>query len=370
MHNKFKITASVTAILLISSAVPAKSQLLQDTAVLSLVKKDIDLIYNMHFDEARILYDRITAEYPGHPVIYLMRGLMTYWENYPMLSTSPVRSSFESDMHECIKTAEKHLYHDHEAEYLLSDLCGRGFMLLFYTDNNLVTDVIPLATSTYKYLIHSFDFTSQCADLFYFTGLYNYYREAYPKAYPIYKPLAMLFPSGDDQTGLKQLNYAAVNSSVLKAESYFILTYIYIYFENDYSEAYKYSSILHSDYPDNPKFLAAFLKNLLLMKKYNEAEKVIDSLPSAPSNRFFSAQLYIFRGILQEKKYNNFESAEKYYQKGISDISPFGEYGDQYKAYGYFGLSRINNAKGDRNTGQIYRREAIKVASFKKVDFD
>ena len=43
-----------------------------------------------------------------------------------------------------------------------------------------------------------------------------------------------MFPSGDMQAGLNQLNTAAINSVVLRAESSYILTYIYVNFENDY----------------------------------------------------------------------------------------------------------------------------------------
>ena len=116
---------------------------------------------------------------------------MTYWENFPLLNTCPAKDSFEEDLRQCIKIAEKNSYPEHEAEYLLANLCARGFLLMYYSDNNLVMEVIPLATSTYKYMRRSFDFTSVCTDLYYFTGVYNYYRDAYPKAYPVYKPLRL-----------------------------------------------------------------------------------------------------------------------------------------------------------------------------------
>ena len=71
-----------------------EAQLLKDTATLRLVKKDIDYIYNLQFREARELYTKIIAVYPEHPVIYLLRGMITYWENYPLLNSSPARVIF------------------------------------------------------------------------------------------------------------------------------------------------------------------------------------------------------------------------------------------------------------------------------------
>lgn len=370
MYEKFRIYGFCAGLMLVLAIASVDAQLLKDTATLNIVKKDIDYIYNLQFSEARELYAKIVTAYPEHPVVYLLRGMITYWENFPLRSTSPARDSFEIDLRECIKIAEKRSTAEHEAEYLLGNLCARGFLLQFYSDNDLVMQVIPLATSSYKYLMRSFDFTLACSDLYYFTGVYNYYRDAYPKAYPAYKPLLFVFPPGNMQTGITQLNFSARNAVVLRAESSYLLTYIYINFENDYFQGYRYTRSLHETYPDNPQYFAAYLKNLLLLKKYNEAEKLIDKLPAVSTNKYFQAQILIFKGILHEKKYLDNKAARQYYNNGIMDISFFGDYGNEYAAYGYFGLSRISDANGDKHSAQKYRKEALRLADFKKINFD
>jgi hypothetical protein len=335
-----------------------------------MVKKDIDYIYNLQFTEARELYRKIVDAYPDHPVGYLIRGMITYWENFPLLYTSPARVSFEDDMRQCIRISEKNNEQQYEAEYLLANLCARGFLLMFYSDNDLVMEVIPLATSSYKYLMRSFDFTPVCTDLYYFTGVYNYYRDAYPRAFPVYKPLMFLFPPGDMQSGINQLNTAATNSVALGAESSYILTYIYVNFENEYYQAYQQSRSLNEKYPENVHFFIVNLRNLLLLKRYDEAEKLINSPVADSPNRYFQSQLCIFKGIIQEKLYYDNKVARQFYNKGISEISHFGEYGNEYAAYGYFGLSRISEAGGEMSAGKIYRKEALKLADFKKIDFN
>ena len=163
-------------ILIILVVSPLKAQLLQDTTTLNLVKADVDFIYNLQFDNAKETYEKIIKSYPTHPIVYLLRGMMTYWENYPILHTSSKHVPFEEDMRECIKLSEKNVNPDYEAEYLLADLCARGLLLMFYDDNDLIMEVTPLTISTYKHLRRAFDFTSTCTDLYYFTGTYNYYR--------------------------------------------------------------------------------------------------------------------------------------------------------------------------------------------------
>ena len=136
------------------------------------------------------------------------------------------------------------------------------------------------------------------------------------------------------------------------------------------SLAYKYSRSLHEQYPENLRFLAVYLKNMLLLKRYDEAEKLIDSIGTGSANKYFQAQISIFKGILTEKKYLDNKAAQQYYNKGIREISLFGNYGNEYAAYGYFGLSRISEADGEKHTGQMYRKEALRLADFKKIDFD
>jgi hypothetical protein len=105
------------------------------------------------------------------------------------------------------------------------------------------------------------------------------------------------------------------------------------------------------------------------MKKYKEAEILITAL-TEEGNEFFQAQILILNGIIQEKKYSDNRLAQDYYTRGINKISLFGDYGNEFAAYAYFGLSRISAENDKKRTYKIYRREAIKLADFKKIDFD
>lgn len=370
MSGSLKFRIKWTGLFIFLVSLPLKAQLLQDTAALDLVKKDVDHIYNLQFAEAHDDYARIIQLYPNHPIACLLRGILTYWENYPMLHTSEAHISFEQDMRECIRLSETNTNVTYEAEYLLANLCARGMLLMFYDDNDLILEVTPLTISTYKYLRRAFDFSSSCTDLYYFTGTYNYYREAYPKIYPVYKSLAFLFPHGNIEAGLKQLRTSAANSVVLSAESAYLLIWIYMGYENKLPESLYYCKSLHEKYPENPLYLVTYVRNLLMMRSFDEADKLISSFPEEGGNKYFLAQYLILKGILQEKKYHNKKLAEQYYNKGISAISVYGKYGNEFAAYAYFGLSRVSDDEGEKHTRKIYRKEALKLADFKKIDFD
>ncbi len=345
--------------------------MLHDSLTVKKIRMGVDLMYNMELVKASEIFKDVEKLYPGHPANYLLKGINSYWKNYPMLPTSPARESFENDLKECIdRCSEKQYSEKYEAESLLSNVCARGLLLLFYNDNDLSMKVIPLATSTFKYIMRSFDYTSSFTDFYYMTGVYNYYREAYPKKNPVYKPLASLFPPGDIVRGLTELVKAAELSIFLKAESYSLLTYIYTGFENDFMKALLYSRTLTEKYPANPYFKALHIKNLLLIKEYDKAESITRSYGKESGNTFFDAQLLIFNGILQEKKYRNYDLAQKYYEEGINAITFAGDYGNEYAAYAYLGLSRICDIKGDKTGKKTYRKKGTDLIEFRKVTFD
>ena len=344
--------------------------MLQDSASAELARKCIDNIYDLQFDDAREIITQLDRSYSEHPVVSLLSGILTYWEKYPLVHTNPYHASFENDMRQCIKLTEENTHTENEVEYLLANLCARGMLLMFYADNDLAMEVIPLATSSYKYLMRSFDYNGSSIDLNYFTGIYNYYREAYPRIYPIYKSLAFMFPQGDEEAGLKQLIKTSANSVLLRAEASFSLAWIFLYYENNYPESLKYSKTLHELYPRNLQYLALYIKNLLLTKQYDEAEIFISGWADDGTENYFQAQNCIFNGILQEKKYKNLTLAKGYYNQGLADISYFGDYGNEYASYAYFGLSRISEVNNERQAGKSYRRMAEKLNDFKKINFD
>ncbi len=370
MPRKFKTILTCIVLSMLFGTSTANAQLLRDSSSLNLLKKNIDYIYNQHYNNAQEIYLKIQKTYPGHPVLFLLRGMQTYWKNYPLLNTNPAHVSFEEDLRQCIKLSEKNRIPENKAEYLLTNLCARGLLLEYYNDNNLTMEVIPLVTGTYGNLRKAFDYSSACIDLQYYTGVYNYYRDAYPIAYPIYKPMVLLLPSGNMNTGLMELRNSAFKGVLLSAESYYVLAGIYLNFENKYQQANYYCKSLHRLYPDNDLYQALYLKNLLLLEHYDEAEKLINTTLKGNENRYFQAQIMVLKGVLQEKKYHNNKLAEQYYQSGISKIAIFGHYGNEYTAYAYFGLSRLSYIKNETSTGKQFRGNAMKLATFKKINFD
>jgi hypothetical protein len=139
----------------------AHAQMLHDTASLRIIEKCVDDIYSFRFQSAREKCSILDSKYPGHPAIYLLHGMIKYWEDYPLLPKSTGIKSYIEDMHTSIRLSEKK---SDEAEFLLINLCARGLLLLFYSDNEYSSEVFPLALSTYPRIRQSFNYTSVYID--------------------------------------------------------------------------------------------------------------------------------------------------------------------------------------------------------------
>jgi hypothetical protein len=370
VKSGFRIFISALLLILCLNASAADKQILGDTAAINLVRQGIDRIYNFRFREAEVIMEKIDRLYPGHPVSLLLKGMEIYWENYPLLPASPGRKQFEESLHKCIDMSDEKRKQAEEPEYLLANLCARGLLLLFYTDNNLSFEVFPLIGGTYQGIRSSFSYTDVCADFFYFTGVYNYYREVYPETYPVYKPLTIIIPKGDRLEGIKQLRQAAGKAIVLRAEALIFLSQIFLNFENNTQQSLFYSMTLHELYPDNPSYEKEYIKNLLLSKQYDKAENQLLSHEKKLTNSFFRAEFAILNAILKEKKYHDLKSARDLYLAGITDLSLYGNYGREFTAFAYYGLSRISESAGDKYNTKQYRKLGDNLSDFKKVNFD
>jgi tetratricopeptide (TPR) repeat protein len=241
----------------------------------------------------------------------------------------------------------------------------------YYADNDLSKKVISHVTPTYKMIRQGFGLKEEINDFYYSTGLYDYYREAYPEANPRYRTVARLLPKGNKQLGLQELDYSGRNSIFLGAESYSFLYYIYMFYEKNYSTALKYVKILNETYPDNPLYLSARVQILLLLKQYDNASPFMIKLSSyAANNRYFKMLGDVYTGIVEEKRDMNYESSQKFYFEAIAISKEFVNQTNEQISFAYFGLSRIYAMKGDLKKSKEYRKTANSLSSFRDVNFD
>ena len=96
-EKKFKILIKCISLVFCLSSGVLNAQILRDTATLNLITKGINYIYDFQFKNAGEIFNKISQSCPGHPIVPLFSGIITYWENYPLLPSSDASDSFEKE---------------------------------------------------------------------------------------------------------------------------------------------------------------------------------------------------------------------------------------------------------------------------------
>jgi hypothetical protein len=336
--------------------------LINDTTTLDQVRTGLNQVYNCDFDAAEYTLVYLRESYPSHPVTSFFEGLIYYWKYYPLIPGNPGAVEFEEVMEETWQRSRLLKENGNETEGVFFELMSRSFIVMYYADNGRSSKAISHLGKIYRDIKASFDLQDQFKEFFFITGLYDYYREAYPEAHPVYKPAAMFFRKGDKIRGLEMLRFAAEKTNFMRVEAALFLSIIYINFENKIDSAVMYASQLHQDYPDNGYFLSKYAEMLLVDQQFETALDPILHLMSIDDYNKMKGT--IFMGIYEEKKLNNAEKSRIYYEEGLRLAEAFDERANYIKAYAFIGLSRYFLDKGDDKQARAYKKKAKNASSY------
>ncbi|KPL16401.1 MAG: hypothetical protein AMS23_01000 [Bacteroides sp. SM1_62] len=171
--------------------------LIHDTSTLDQVRIEINQVYNYQFDSANNTLVYLQNTYPNHPVTPFFEGLIYYWKYYPLISGKPGAGEFEQVMEETWQRSRILKEYGNQTEGVFFELMSRAFIVMYHADNGRSSKAISHLGKIYRDILASFDLQENFIEFFFITGLYNYYREAYPEAHPVYKPAAVFFRRGD-----------------------------------------------------------------------------------------------------------------------------------------------------------------------------
>jgi len=351
--------------LMFTFAVHGQKKIFDNKPLMHRVTILLDHIYNYEFESANLVLERIEKDIPGHPAVFILKSIKTYWEFYPLHGETGPSSLFVKDLESGIMISEKMLDEDpDDIEAIIYDMVARGLLMMFYADNEESSKVFPHAYAAYKAVKKSFEYQDEFIDYYFFTGLYNYYIEAYPEKHPVYKPFTVLFRDGDKKTGKKELMHEANNGIFLKAEANRFLIYIYLNFENNPGKALFHANKLYMQYPSNLYFEGKKTELLLITGDYEAARIHIINLLKKKDDRYSNMKGIIFKGIWEEKYKNDNSEAKENYLTGIEMAKNFGTIAENYLAYAYFGLSRIYQIEGKIKPAEKYLKMAEEIAVY------
>jgi hypothetical protein len=354
-------------ILLTSVCGKSQTRLLERTDLLAKIKSELYYTYNNEFDKAREIIIDLKKEIPGHPVISFMDALVIYWEEFPLTPENTKSEQFISLLEETCQKGKDILDKDPESlEGLFFDLFARALFSQHWADNGKPGKVFPYLNSVYRQTLKGMEVQDRFKEFYFTSGLYNYYIEAYPEKHPAYKPIKLLFKSGDMEKGLFLLNYCAENAVYVKNEARYFLTHIYMAYESNPSKASEYASGLYREFPRNPLYAGKYTEILIYSSKYSVADNLVNNLLSIPGD-FAKMEYHLYKALLDEKYKRDYESGFAGYKKALELCGKFGETSSPYKAVAYMGLGRYYRYKKDKSESNRNFRMAENFSTYDYV---
>ena len=250
-------------------------------------------------------------------------------------------------------------------EGVFFDLMARSFMVMYFSDNGIPSRAISHLIPVYRDVISGFKLQEDFIEFIFITGLYDYYREAFIDAHPVYKPVSIFFRRGNRERGLEYLRRATRECDFMHVEAAQFLTLIHVNFESNPDSAVKYASTLYETYPQNGFFQSKCAEMMIVNQQYDEGLALIQSLMEIDDYNRMKGSIYM--GMYLENHLKDLENAHRYYEKGLKLAEPFGKRADYSKAYAYMGLSRYYSLKGDSKLAREFRKKAGDATSYKYV---
>ena len=327
------------------------------------IKEGVEAIYQLNFTQSNKIIGQLEAELPQSPIPHLLKGLQTYWQSVPIYVYPDKLALFQGHMLNAVDKSEKILNKDPEnTEALFLAMAAEGLLAETYADAGKSFKAVGAAKRSYSYIKKGFSRTDELKEFYLSTGLYNYYREYYPEAHPIYKPFMSFFMKGNKTLGIRQLEKAAREAALAHVLAKYYLCYIFMRYENIPAKALKHAGDLSRSYPRNLVFGAIYTETLMINKKYEQAIPQANRLLKT-KNPYLSIYGQLFQGVIEEQHHANFENAKNNYLETIRLSQKHEMDRPQLESWANLGLGRIYLAQNNEKEARKYFKKAADMAS-------
>ncbi|MDG1276736.1 MAG: tol-pal system protein YbgF [Algoriphagus sp.] len=350
---------------------PPSKYLLLDKGLQYRITKSINSMYDFNFPVAERDFAVIANQYPEHPLPYFLVALGYWWRIEVDVTKETYDKSFLKYLDLAIEKAQ-FMYDDDktnkEAAFFLA--AGYGFQGRLYSERKSWTKAAWAGRNALKYMELSRGEAEFNPELLLGDALFNYFSVWIPENYPLLKPVMALFPKGNKQLGLQQLEEVATNAFYTRVEAQYFLFRLYASEEKKPYEALQISEYLNTKFPNNPYFHRSYARHLYTVGRWNESVKqsfeILDRIDAKQTGyesnsgryaAFFIAEYYDRTGDVKE--------AKKYYQKTIS----YGEESESQES-GYYlhslvQLGILAMEEGNKAQAKNYFKEVKKYAKRK-----
>ncbi|HEX9670737.1 MAG TPA: tetratricopeptide repeat protein [Thermoanaerobaculia bacterium] len=237
------------------AAAGATPSILQDPLFRDEARLGLNHMYDMELGIADEVFGRITARYPDHPVGPYLEALLPWW-GIQLEPDDPSQDALVLDaMERVIDLCDRRLAADPEdLDALFFKSGAHALRGRVHSDRGRYLRAARDGRQALRALQEVVRRDPDNDDLYFGLGLFHYLVEVVPKEYRILRPFARLFPKGDRQQGIGELERAMNGGQFVSAEAAYSLLQIHYLFEKDYAASLRYALWLRARYPDNSIF--------------------------------------------------------------------------------------------------------------------
>ncbi|MEQ8239893.1 MAG: tetratricopeptide repeat protein [Cyclobacteriaceae bacterium] len=363
-NRKFIARHTVLLIIAIFFSQSVHGQLFKNAENVRLVTRSVNFIYSMQSDSALYYAERVEEKIPQHPVVPMLRAVNLMWQTLPYVTVDTTFEKFKKHLYEVV---EKAIAIDggkqKNTEAIFFEMAARGLLSEYYADTDNYMKAVNEASKAYGLLKKAFDMTEEISDFLFAVGIYNYFREAYPEKYPVYKSFVWVFRNGDKSKGIQQLKLASEKALIVNIEATMYLAYLYLRYEYKPALAQDYLRKLVIQFPKNSYIRTKYLESVAIdPRAFSQAKPHDFQMIASDGRLYYSVAAFAFEGLYHEWTQEDYQKAEELYKRALSIGSSLKDRGEYLKSLCYLGLGRIHQSKGDLAMAKYYLGQAKATA--------
>lgn len=269
-------------LLVLLAALPATAQpasILQDPLFQEDARIGLKYMYDMDFGAADEVFGRLTARYPDHPVGPYLQAMLPWWA----IQLEPDDASqdelvFEG-MERVIAMSERRLRKNPgDVDALFFKAGAHALRGRLHSDRRHWFKAARDGQQALAAIKEVVKRDPDNDDLYFGLGLFDYLADVVPKQHRILRPFSRLFPKGNKDRGITELERAMRKGQFVSTEAAYALLQVHYVFEKDYQASLRYALWLRARHPDNSIFHVYEGRIFERLGRFREAARVFEDV--------------------------------------------------------------------------------------------
>lgn len=345
------------------------SLIYSQSKITDLGSQGMELVYDMKFNEANDIFDKIIMLEPKNGYGYFLKSVCYFWMYLKNPQDEAVGEKYKGISFKSIDVAEEMLNKNEDDVDAMFYLGGAyGNLGRYYSMDKSWWKAYWDGKKGKNYLKDVVEKDPKYYDAYLGLGIYHYYADVLPKFVKFFS--FILGIEGDKEQGFKELQLAISKSKNTRTEAMFFLGAIYTDIEKDFEKALPIFKELFGKYPNNSIFGLALEKCYWKLGKYELAKKQFQLIFDKFSNdKKVIAYLNTYGYHLLEQ--GSYDEAIEVFQKQVkifpNKANSYDSLGDGYRKAGKIELAMQQYKKALMiDPGFEESKEKLKELNLKK----